>query len=117
MARGSRPLLGVAGALCLVAGLFPGGRGRNEEWTLGLPFSPLFRAHRETVEQPPSHSIDEDGRRVQSSYFSSTVYSWELRVFSWSAALVALGLVLIVVAICAAWKDGAESPRAEDGGP
>jgi len=114
-----RPLLCGIGALCLVAGLLPGRWGGNG-WTgtvIGLPFSPLFRSHRETIEQPPSFTVDEDGRRVQSWYLSSTVYSWEIRALSWSAALVCLGLVLLAAPLRAAWKEGAKQPRVDDGGP
>ncbi len=107
MARSGRLLLRVAGIACLVVGLFPSEWGAshplNDGTTggtyLGLPSSPVYRSSRRTVELPDSTTTSEDGRRFESSRLSSTVWSWEIRIFSWSAALVASGAVLLVVSL------------------
>jgi len=124
MARRIGPFLCVVGTLCLAAGLMPGGWGTSHPLAdgstggsfVGLPFSPLFKSYRTTIESPRSFTVDEDGRSVESSYVSSTVCRWTIRVFSWSALLVGLGLVLLGGPLRAAWKDGAAERRARDGG-
>jgi hypothetical protein len=133
--RRTRIAVRVVGAVCLVAGLFPyysrtseppsetgsspieipvfgalPDRSSNTLFRLGLPFSPLFRFHREDryEEKTSTTRAGEGAIRVKSedgnlvdvktvNFKSSSSFDWRLGFFSWSAAVAAVGAVLLVV--------------------
>ena len=111
-----RVMLRIAGAACLVAGLFPhysqtpaspppGGR---TDLRLGLPFSPAFEWHRTTVESHGTTLTLEDGRQLTASSFSSTSWGFSVHVLSWSAALVLAGVVLLILSLRSRAPSGRE---------
>ena len=104
-----RVIFGIAGIACLAVGLFPrssqgsGGtfaadgtasaRSSRTEFTLGLPSSPVYRSATvvsETVNQEVERQLV--SRHDQSS-------TSRIEFLSWSAALVAIGTVLLLAAL------------------
>jgi hypothetical protein len=109
LSRGARWVLRAAGVTCIATALFPSCHGTlplaagdtvtglpSDDVRLGLPFSPLFRSFRMTTGSPPPETTLEDGSTEQSSWFTATVYGFEIQVLSWSAALCALGAALVL---------------------
>jgi hypothetical protein len=102
-----RWVLRIAALACLVAGLWPDyvrapaspPVGASTDLRLGLPFSPLYRYHRESIDSAESVTMFGDGARIEASSISGYRSEWHIRFFSWSAALVLAGTVLIVVSL------------------
>jgi hypothetical protein len=65
---------------------------------LGLPFSPLFRYHREDKVAAETSAVPEPkGGIVKTQTYNSSFSSdWSYELFSWSAALVVVGIALLV---------------------
>jgi hypothetical protein len=97
---------------------------------LGLPFSPLYRYQREDSFSAETSTTPAAGGSVTvqsgeaaftgevktvkfSSGFSS---SWRVEFLSWSAAVAAVGIVLVVVSFLARGRNPAPPPAADAGG-
>jgi hypothetical protein len=119
MTRGLRIALRVAGAACLVAGLWPewstasGPDGGRTDLRIGVPGSPAYWYHREEFSMENVNATASDGARIEASSLSGYRSEWHVRVFSWSIALVLAGAVLLALGLRR--QPAAPQPKGGDG--
>ncbi len=117
-----RLVLATAGIGCLIVGLFPrtsqhtegsisavsaeSSRSVGTEFTLGLPSSPLYRS---TTAVSDTVNTEVERQLVSQHNESSTS---RVELLSWSAALVAVGAILLVAALRSRARPGEPRPQA-----
>jgi hypothetical protein len=105
-------------------------RPSNTLVRVGLPFSPLFRYHRENSFSAESPAIPATGDRItvksgetkfigemtSVKFSSGSSASWRIEFLSWSAAAAALGILLLVCSFLVRRGRPVPSPQVEVGG-